>query len=210
MIRVIRRGAFLLLFLLFCSPAVAETQECGGERSSCREDRSPSFAHMEWAAEAGWWMPWGNVERVVDPTLSAGLLLRTTYFDRIELFLAARYQNPGAVAHPKVGDAVPMALHQISGDVGLLFPLSNSRDPRLQFRLGGGFALFFIRAVEPLGNLLLDDNESDLGHWFRLESPALPLRKIKMRLFVEQQSAWTLKKQSHFWLSGITLESALW
>lgn len=154
------------------------------------------------AAEGSLWLPLGNIDDDFDPGPAAGLALRAGYLRTVDLWVAFRYQRD------RVSGA-DLWLHHATGDVGLLFelPVGPARDRAC---LGGGFSFFFVRASEPVGTLLLDDNESDFGHWFRLETPALRTRALAARLFAQQQTAWTKKRATHFALFGLSLETPLW
>ena len=124
------------------------------------------------------------------------------YWEGIDFVLLAGYQRDRI-------SGSDLFLHHATGSAGLLFPLPfpGGRNPA---RLGGGIAFFFVRASEPVGGLLLDDNESDFGHWFRLETPALRTRALAARLFAQQQTAWPKKRATHVALFGLSLETPLW
>ena len=183
--------AALLLALLCAAAAALPPESRGGQ-----------LAHGSVGAAGGVAVPLGNLSDDFGPTPSATAFIRMKYWEGIDFVLLADYRRDAI-------EGSGVFLHHASGSAGLLFPLPfpGGRNPA---RLGGGIAFFFVRASEPVGGLLLDDNESDFGHWFRLESPALRWRTMGFRLYAQQQTAWTMKKASHFAAFGASAEAALW
>ena len=181
-----------ILIALLCAGASARPSESCGEQ----------LCHGSVGAAGGVAVPLGNLSDDFGPVPSATIFVRMKYWERIDFVLLADYRRDGI-------EGSDVFLHHASGSAGLLFPFpfpDRGNPPRL----GGGFAFFFVRASEPVGGLLLDDNESDFGHWFRLESPALRWRTMGFRLYAQQQTAWTMKKASHFAAFGASAEAALW
>lgn len=176
----------------------------------CSDQQLPSFLTGRIAAEAAWLTPLKETDQLVEQSPSAGLIISSPYWKQIDVLVVLRYQQPEVYAYSKTGERSSHSLYQLMGDIGLMVPISPPNNPRYQFRFGGGFSLFFIRAAEEIGSYLLDDNESDFGNWLKIETPALSFGGLKMRLFAELFTAWSLPQRTHFLLSGVTLESRLW
>ena len=190
MLRRIPLAAILLALL--CAGASARPSDSGGGQ----------LDHGSVGADGGFSLPLGNISDDFEPGPVATIFMRMKYWEGIDFVLLAGYQRDRI-------SGSDLFLHHATGSAGLLFPLPfpGGKNPA---RLGGGIAFFFVRASEPVGGLLLDDNESDFGHWFRLETPALRWRTMGFRLYAQQQTAWTLKKASHFAAFGASAEAALW
>ena len=183
--------AAILLALLSSGAAARPSENCGEQL--CRGSVG---------ADGGFSIPLGNISDDFEPGPVATVFVRMKYWEDVDFVLLAGYQRDRI-------SGSGLFLHHATGNAGLLFPLPfpGGRNPA---RLGGGIAFFFVRASEPVGGLLLDDNESDFGHWFRLESPALRWRTMAFRLYAQQQTAWTLKRASRFAAFGASAEAALW
>lgn len=100
------------------------------------------------------------------------------------------------------GPQSPASLHHALGQFGLGWRGGCGG-------LASGVGLYYVRAQSKRTDqdLLLDDNESEFGWFFRAESPRLTLgRKKSLGIAVEIHRIWTLPQPSHLFWSGLSME----
>ncbi len=142
--------------------------------------------------------PLGMLGDRLETGIAFGGGLRATYAARTDLLLLLHYSQ-GTVAEG-------WGLHQLFAEAGLGQTL---RGP-VPLVVAGGPGLFFLRAEVPQGGLLLDDNETDFGHWVRLEGPELREGRWRAALYGQWSAAWTRPEWSQFAWFGMRIGWRAW
>ncbi len=142
-------------------------------------------------------MPMGNLELLIDPAYSGGLLFRTPYgessFCRMSI----------DIAHLAV-TTKPIELWFVRGRAGF--------DYQSFFgTFGTGMNLSFVRASSNGGvSTMLDDNESEFGLYGIFRTPSYKIWKIDLGAEVSWDTILTEPEYSHFLMAQLIAEVELW
>lgn len=126
-------------------------------------------------------------EELIEPALTFGLGLELNYYQSIEMDLRFQYARLNTLN--SYGRSIP--LHQAVGDFGFAYLFWG--------RWQSGLSLHFVSARGELEEvMLLEDNESDFGHYFRWSSPRVQIDKTFWGIGVSQWSVWTQPNWTDF------------
>lgn len=135
-------------------------------------------------------------EQLIDPAVTLGLGMEFNYYQSIEMDLRFQYSRLNTLN--SYGRPIP--LHQAISEFGFAYLFWG--------RWQTGLSLHFVSARGELEEvMLLEDNESDFGHYFRWSSPRLKIAKTEWGLGLSQWSAWTKPNWTDF--VGVEVQGAM-
>lgn len=139
------------------------------------------------------------MSELMPPTMYWGFGLEFNYYQALDMDLRIQYARPEV--RNSYGTIIP--LHQAIIEAGFALNLYG--------RWEAGLGMHFTSAREKLAKpMLLEDNESDFGHYIRWSSPRYRILQTEWGVGLSQWSAWTLPYWTEF--IGVELQGVyrLW
>tara|TARA_B110000483_G_scaffold33796_1_gene41111 strand:+ start:183 stop:794 length:612 start_codon:yes stop_codon:yes gene_type:complete len=135
----------------------------------------------------------------IQPAAIFGMGLELNYFNQIEMDLKLQYARLDAINSET--EVVPLHLVLVEAGYSYVF----------YGRWGAGLGMHFIRARSTLDRpMLLEDNESDFGHYLRYSSMRYKVSDVSLGAGITHWSVWTKPAWSQF--IGIEIQGSylLW
>ncbi len=187
-----KNNSCILVIILFFSTVCLYSQA-----SDSVSIKNGAFAQGYGAVTQGMVMPMGNLELLIDPAYSGGLLFRTPYgessFCRMSI----------DAAHLSV-TTQPIELWFVRGRAGFDYQ-------SFMGTFGAGMNLSFVRASSNGGVVtMLDDNESEFGLYGLFRIPSYQVWNIDLGAEVSWDTILTEPEYSHFLMVQLIAEVKLW
>jgi len=136
-----------------------------------------------------------NLDEYIEVAPALGVGISFNYATKIEMDFRVQYAALNARSHDQLN--IPLHLGLVEAGYSYL----------LWGRFSAGLGMHFLRAREELKRpMLLQDNESDFGHYLRWNTPSWKLGYWNFSLGLSSWSAWTKPNWSHF--AGLELKGS--
>lgn len=184
-----------LFFIVFLASSIYA-------QSASEDHFSDHFSFGRVELSLGQRMPQKNLYDVLEKSPAFQLGMQFGYYESAHFPVHFRMEASYAeMKHPRVD------FHNAIGRIGFDWDFFQ----RYHSELGTGLTMHFLRASEAREEgLLLEDNESDYGWYFRLQPMAMDWGRFRLGLEAHYDIVWSSPRASHFVQVAVKTGWRLW